>query len=300
MYIQTARNTLAADRRVEYALLVLLAGLWGSSYLAIKIAVASIPPVTLIALRVSIAAALLVAILWLRGERLPRDAHTWRMLLVQAFFNAIAAWTLLAWGAQRIDSSLAGVLNSTSPIWVFFITYFVTRHEASTALKLAGAAGGAAGVVLVVGWTPAGGAGADLAGQVAVTVSAMLYACAAVWGTRYSGVSVNAVAAGTMLWAAACLVPASLLLDAPWTLRPPAEAVLATLYLGVVTTAIATLLYFRLMRTLGSLGVASQSYLRAGWSVLLGAAFLGEAVTAQVIVGLVAIVLAVTAINARR
>jgi drug/metabolite transporter (DMT)-like permease len=285
-------------RRFEYALLVLLAALWGSSYLAIKIAVASIPPVTLIALRVAIAAALLIAVLYLRGDRLPRDAYTWRMLFVQAFFNAIAAWTLLAWGAQRIDSGLAGVLNSTSPIWVFFITYFLTRHEPATSLKLAGAAGGLAGVVLAVGWTP-GGSGADIAGQVAVTLSAMLYACAAVWGTRYSGVSVNAVAAGTMLWAAACLVPASLLLDAPWTLRPPTNAVLATLYLGVVTTAIATLLYFRLIRTLGSLGVSSQSYLRAGWSVVLGALFLGEAITLQIAIGLAAIVLAVTAINAR-
>jgi drug/metabolite transporter (DMT)-like permease len=286
------------SRRFEYGLLVLLAALWGSAYPAIKIAVHSIPPITLIALRAVIAVAVLLAILYLRGERLPRDRYTWRMLFVQAFFNAIIAWPLLAWGTQRIDASLAGVLNSTSPIWAFFITYFVTRHEPATALKLAGALGGLAGVILVVGLNPGGGA--DVAGQVAVTVSAMLYACAAVWGTRYSGVSVTAVAAGTMLWAVACLVPASLLLDAPWALRPSMEAMLATLYLGVVTTAVTMMLYFRLVKTLGSLGVTSQSYLRAGWSVLLGALILGEPLTFQVGIGLAAIVLAVTAINARR
>jgi drug/metabolite transporter (DMT)-like permease len=282
----------------EYALLVVLAALWGSSYLAIKVAVATIPPITLIALRVSIAAAVLVAVLRLRGDRLPRDAQTWRMLFVQSFFNATAAWTLLAWGAQRIDSGLAGVLKSTSPIWAFFITLLVTRHEAVTPLKFAGAVGGLVGVALVIGWSPS--SGADTLGQVAVTLSAVLYGCAAVWGTRYAGASVNAVAAGTMLWSSACLIPLSLAIDQPWTLRPSMEALGATLYLGVVTTAAATLIYFRLMRTLGSLGVTSQSYLRAGWSVVLGALILGEPITVQVAIGLGAIVLAVTALNAVR
>ena len=286
-------------RRLEYALLALLAGLWGSSYVALKIAVVEFPPLTVIALRVSIAAVALAGILYARGDRLPGGAQTWRALLVQSFFSATAPWPLLAWGTQRIDASLAGVLNSTSPIWVFFITALITRHEPMTRLKFLGASGGLAGVVLVVGWTPAAAAGADVAGQVAAVASAMLYACAAVWGTRYSGASVTAVAAGTMIWSSACLIPLSLAFEQPWTLRPSWQASLAVLYLGVITTAAALLLYFRLVKTLGSLGVASQAYLRAGWSVLLGVVLLGEAFTAQVAIGLGAIVLAVSAINAR-
>jgi drug/metabolite transporter (DMT)-like permease len=288
------------DRRLEYALLVLLAALWGSSYLALKVAVRELPPITTIAARVGIAAVILVAILYARGDRLPADKRTWRNLFVQSFFSATASWPLLAWGAQRIDSSLAGVLNSTSPIWVFFITLFITRHEKLSWLKFAGAAGGILGVATVIGWSPAGSAGADTPGQVAAVASAMLYACAAVWGTRYSGASVTAVAAGTMVWSSACLLPLSLLLEQPWLLRPSTQALLATLYLGVVTTAATMMLYFRLVKTLGSLGVASQAYLRAGWSVLLGALVLGEAITIQVAIGLAAIVIAVSAINSGR
>lgn len=291
---------MSVDRRVEYALLVLLAALWGSSYLALKIAVSELPPITTIAARVSIAAVILVAILYARGDRLPADRRTWRNLFVQSFFSATASWPLLAWGAQRIDSSLAGVLNSTSPIWVFFITLFITRHEKLSWLKFAGAAGGILGVATVIGWSPAGSSGADTPGQVAAVASAMLYACAAVWGTRYSGASVIAVAAGTMVWSSVCLLPLSLLLEQPWMLRPSTEALLATLYLGVVTTAATMMLYFRLVKTLGSLGVASQAYLRAGWSVILGAVVLGEAFTVQIMIGLAGIVLAVTAINAGR
>ena len=278
---------------------MLLAGLWGSSYVALKVAVAEIPPITLIALRVAIAALVLLPLLHLRNERLPREPAAWRTLLVQSFFSFTAPWPLLAWGTQRIDASLAGVLNSTSPIWVFFITALITRHERLTLLRFAGAAGGLLGVVLVIGWSPAGSAGADTFGQLAAVGSAMLYACAAVWGTRYAGVSVTAVAAGTLFWSTACLVPLSLAFEQPWTLRPSAQALLATLYLGVVTTAVASLLYFRLVRTLGSLGVASQAYLRAGWSVLLGAVLLGETLGIQVLIGLAAIVIAVTAINRR-
>ena len=286
--------------RLEYALLVLLAALWGSSYFALKIAVTELPPITTIAARVGIAAAILTAILYARGDRLPSDAPTWRALFIQSIFSAGASWPLLAWASQRIDSGLAGVLNSTSPIWVFFITLLITRHEQVSWLKFAGAAGGMLGVVAVIGWAPGSAPGADTLGQMAAVVSAMLYACAAVWGTRYSGASVNAVAAGTMLWSTVCLVPLSLAFEQPWTLRPSGDALAATLYLGVVTTAATMLLYFRLVKTLGSLGVASQAYLRAGWAVLLGVLFLGEPFTLQVGLGLLAIVIAVTALNARR
>ena len=120
---------------VELALLGLLALLWGSSYLFIKVAVAEIPPITLIAFRVAVAALSLLLVLSWRREKLPRDGKTWRMLLLQSFFNSIGAWTLLAWGQQYVDSGLASVLNSTSPIFVFLFTVLVTRHEATSSLN---------------------------------------------------------------------------------------------------------------------------------------------------------------------
>ena len=105
--------------KTELPLLALLALLWGSSYLFLKVAVAEIPPITLIALRVTGAAGFLLLVMRLRTETLPRDGRTWRMLLLQAVFNSIGAWTVLAWGQQFVDAGLASVLNSTSPIFVF-------------------------------------------------------------------------------------------------------------------------------------------------------------------------------------
>ena len=136
---------------LEIALLALLAVLWGSSYLLIKIAVETIPPVTLVAARVSIGAVFLLAIIAWQGDHLPNDGRTWWRLFLQAIFNSIGSWTLLAWGQQFVDSGLASVLNSTSPLFVFFMTLTFTRHEPATSLKLLGAILGVVGVTLIVG-----------------------------------------------------------------------------------------------------------------------------------------------------
>ncbi len=287
-----------AGRGRELALLALLALLWGSSYLFLKIAVTEIPPLTVIAIRVSIAALVLMTVLAVRGETLPRDIATWRMLFVQSFFTSIGAWTILAWGAQYVESSLASVLNSTSPIFVFFITLIVTRHESVGLLRFIGACLGLAGVVLIVGVDALQGFGQQVAGQLAAVAGALLYACAAIYGRRFTHMSAPVIAAGTMVAATAVLAPVSIIVDRPWTLDPSTAAIVSAVALGVFSTGFALLIYFRLVRTLGSLGVASQSYLRAGVGVLLGVAFLGERIDAAVAFGLAAAVLGVALINA--
>jgi drug/metabolite transporter (DMT)-like permease len=285
------------NRALELSLLGLLALLWGSSYLLIKLALASIPPFTLIAVRVTVAALLLVAVVHLRTERFPTDASTWRGFVVQSFLNSVGAWTVLAWGQQYVDSGLAGVLNSTSPLFVFLLTLFWTRHEQVTWRKGVGAVLGLGGVVLVVGVDALAGIGKQVVAQFAVLFGAFLYGCAALNGRRFSALPPTVTAAATMLCATVCLVPLCLVLEKPWELRPTGLSIAAALGLGVFCTALALLIYFRLLRTLGPIGTTSQSYLRCGISVLLGMVVLGEQVTATVGFGLVLIVLGVAALN---
>lgn len=283
--------------RTEIPLLAVLALLWGSSYLFAKVALTGLPPLTLVALRVAGAALLLLVIVAVRRERLPRDGRTWRMLLVQAIFNSIAAWTILAWGQQFVDAGLASVLNSTSPIFVFLLTALVTRHEALGGGKLLGACIGLCGVALIVGLDVLRGLGEQVAGQIACLTGAVLYACAAIYGRRFGHLSAVATAAGTMLWATVVLVPVALVVDRPWVLRPSPEALAATLILAIACTGVALLIYFRLIRTIGSMGVASQAYLRAGIGVILGMVFLGETVGLSVGAGILAAIAGVALIN---
>jgi drug/metabolite transporter (DMT)-like permease len=125
----------------------------------------------------------------------------------------------------------------------------------------------------------------------------MLYGVAAIYGKRFGHISATVTATGTMIWAAAVLVPAALIVDRPWTLQPGASAIAAAVALSIVCTGIALMLYFRLVRTIGSLGVASQAYLRAGIGVLLGIIVLGESITPSVALGLFAAILGVALIN---
>jgi drug/metabolite transporter (DMT)-like permease len=220
--------TTRSDLKVELALLALLALLWGSSYLFLKVAVTEIPPITLIAMRVAGATTFLLVLMHVRNERLPRDAGTWRMLYLQAIFNSIGSWTVLAWGQQYVDASLASVLNSTSPIFVFLFTALVTRHEPLGGRRLFGALVGFAGVVLIVGLDALHGLGTQVAGQLACLLGAALYACAAIYGKRFSHIPAVATATGTMICATATLVPLAFVVERPWAMHPSAIALAAT------------------------------------------------------------------------
>lgn len=284
----------------EYALLGLLAALWGSSYLFAKMALAEIPPLSLAAYRVTIAALVLFLVMKISKVRFPQDGASWRLLFTQSAFNSTLAWAILAWGQQYVDSGLAGVLNSTSPIFVVLITLAFLRREPLGGWQIVGALLGFAGVILTIGVDVLGSLGRDVLAQVAVLFSAFLYAVAALHGRKLAHIAPLATAAGTTLLAAACLVPAALIFERPWTLAPSLRSLGAASALAFFCTAVALLIYFRLLRTLGPMGVTSQSYLRAGFSVLLGVLVLGEKISAAVGIGLAAIILGVAAINARR
>lgn len=280
---------------IDYVLLGFLALLWGSSYLFIKRAVTEIPPFTLIALRVSGACAFLLVVLYCTKQSLPRDLMTWRRLFLQSILNSTAAWTILAWGQQFVPSGLASVLNSTSPIFV--IAVLAAFGKAVKLQKRIGALLGLCGVIMVVGPDVLGGLGKQVAGQCACLVGAMLYAGAALYGQRLSHITPLAAAAGTMLCATVVLAPLALIMEQPWTFTPSASALAATAALSLLCTGVALLIYFRLIQTLGPLGTASQSYLRAGIGVLLGIVVLGEAVTPRELMGLAIAILGVAMIN---
>jgi drug/metabolite transporter (DMT)-like permease len=284
-------------RNIELALLLLLATLWGASYAFIKLGVATIPPITLIAARTAIAGMLLLAIMRWRGLRMPADAATWRRFLFQACLNSVIPWTLIAWGERSLDAGLATILNSTSPIFTFFLTLAITRHEILTLRKLFGVVAGMAGICLIVGVQALTGLGEQLAAQVAIVVATICYAGGAIFSRGFKGLDPMAPAAGSLLCGAAILLPLSLVVDRPWTLAPSLSSMLALLALAVFSTAFAFVIYFRLIQTLGSVGTTAQAYLRVPIGVALGVLFLGETLSATAWIGLGCVVAGVAAMT---
>ncbi len=209
-------NTIAG----ELALLVALATLWGGSYTLIKLGVATIPPITLIAARTTIAGLLLLLVMWARGVRMPTDAATWRRFAFQAVLNSVIPWTLIAWGERHVDAALATILNSAAPIFTFLLTAGITRHEVTPPRKLFGVVAGMAGILLIVGVDTFHGIGSGLVAEAAIVVATICYACAAIFGRSFGGLDPMAPAAGSLLAGAAVLIPASLVFEQPWTLSP--------------------------------------------------------------------------------
>ena len=281
----------------ELVLLLVLSSLWGASYTFVKVGVQTISPVTLIAARTVIAGAILIAIIHWRGLTLPKDAITWRRFFFQACLNSVVPFTLIAWAQQTTDAALATILNSTSPIFAFLLTMFVTRHETVTGRKLFGVGAGIVGICLIVGVQAIGGLGQELWAQLAILAATICYAGAAIFGRNFKGLNPIMPAAGSMICGAIVLVPASLITEKPWTLTPSLESILALLALSVFSTALAFAIYFRLVQTLGSVGTTAQAYLRVPIGVAIGVMFLREHLTSTALIGLVCVTAGVAAMT---
>jgi len=289
----TSQNPIAR----ELLFLALLSTLWAASYTFIKIGVETMPPITFIALRTLIAGLLLYVVIRLRGLRLPTDFATWRLFFIQACINSVLPFTLIAWAEQSIDAGLAVILNATTPIFTFLLTALVIRHEPVSGRKLFGTIAGMTGVCLIIGVEALSGAGEAIWSQLAVLTAAFSYACAAIFSKNFKGLDPIMPAAGSLICGAVLLLPVSLIVDRPWTLSPSAASMTALVCLSVFSTALAFMIYFRLMQTLGSVGTTSQAYLRVPVGVAIGMAFLGEMPTPAMWVGLVCVIAGVLAMT---
>lgn len=273
----------------EIALLVLLSFLWGSSFTLIEVAVDTIPPATMVFGRLSIGAALLMLMAFWSRAAFPGSPSRWGQLLVQGILQSALPFTLISWGQQHIDSGLAGLLNTTPPLFVFLIGFFLLKDRSAGMQQFAGIVLGFAGVLIIMGPAALAGQESSVAGQLAVIGASLSYATAALYARRFSDQPPVVTAACSMTFAAFVMLPISFWADDPMKLAPPLSAVAAVIGLGVFSTALAMTIYFRLVRTLGPLGVATGGYMRAAFSVLLGALLLGETLTGTLILGLVTI-----------
>ncbi len=281
---------------LELGPLLLLGVLWGIPYALTKIALETIPPITLAAVRVSLAAMVLWTVVALAGRRLPRQWSFAGHLLVQCSIACIIPYTFVAFGQQSVDSALAAVLNSSTPLFVCLIGALWTHHEPITAGRMSGAIVGLVGVVAIAGANALLGFGRETLGQAAIVLATFSSAASVIYGRRFVDEAPEVVAAGMLTWAAIVLIPLSLLVEAPWRVAP-SFASLAALGVNALVTALGFVIYFRLIRTAGSMSTASASYLKPAIGVLIGCTLMGEPLTWTLAFGLCAILVGVAAIN---
>jgi drug/metabolite transporter (DMT)-like permease len=287
---------LRTPRPADLALFLLLSTIWSSSYLLTKLAVDTIPPITLACTRCLIGGLVLVIALPFTGQQWPRGTTYWsRAFLVTVFANGLPM-ALMAVGMQRIDSGLGAILIAAAPLITLALAHFVVRDEPVTAAKLLGMMIGLMGMVVLVGWEALGGLGASVLGQAAMIGVAMCYALATVTARSLKSPPL-ANGAATLLLAAAQLLPFALILEAPWQLRPSGTSLGAICTLGVANAAFATVLYFHLVATVGATFVTLNNYVNPPLAILWGALILHEAVPLRAVIALALIFIGISVAN---
>jgi drug/metabolite transporter (DMT)-like permease len=283
----------------NWGLLLVLALLWGSSYFFYKVLIAELPPVTVVLGRLGLAAAAMHLWLAAQGQSMPMSAELWRRFLQLGFLNCSLPFVLIAWAELHISSGLASILNATTPIFMVAVAHWGTDDEKLSAGKAVGIALGILGVIVLVGPGALSGGGA-IWGQLAVIAASCSYGFGGVYSRRFSDMSPLQAATGQMTGATLLLIPLSLLIDRPWTLAMPHLDVWAAwLAIALVNTALAYVLYYRMIANVGATYMSLVTLLIPPIALLLGAAFLGERVTLQAVTGMAIIVLGLAATNER-
>ena len=286
----------------EWLLLLLLSVLWGGSFFFGEVALAELPPLTLVLGRVALAAVTLNLVVAASGQRMPRDVGLWGAFLVMGVLNNFIPYSLIFWGQTEITSSLASILNATTPLWTVVLAHFLTHDERMSPNKLAGVSFGLLGVIVMIGPAALGGVGLNVLAQFAVVGAALSYAFAGIFGRRFKrlGVSPLVTASGQLTGGTLMMLPVATLVDRPWTLPAPGSVTWgAVAGLALLCTAVAYVIYFRLLASAGATNLLLVTFLIPVSALLLGTTLLGEVLEPRQLAGMAMIGLGLAGIDGR-
>jgi drug/metabolite transporter (DMT)-like permease len=287
---------------LEWSLLVSLSLLWGGSFFFTGIAVRELPPFTLVAVRVGLAALILNLVMAVMGLRMPGKRRLWVIFAGMGLLNNLVPFCLIVWGQTHIASGLASILNATTPLWTVLVAHLLTSDEKATGNRLAGVAFGVVGVATMIGADAVSGLGGNVLAECAILAAALSYACAGIFGRRFRalGLVPLVAAAGQISAAALILAPIALLVDRPWTLPAPSgQTLLATFALALFSTAVAYILYFRILATAGATNLMLVTFLIPVSALVLGTLLLDEPLYLRHLFGMLMIGLGLAAIDGR-
>lgn len=286
----------------EWAMLIILSVLWGGSFFFNGIAVRELPPFTIVTLRVGLAALALVVFIRMMGLSLPKDYRIWLAFFGMGFLNNLLPFCLIVWGQTQIASGLASILNATTPLFGVIVAHFLTADEKITRNKIAGVLIGFLGVAIMIGPDAIAGIRGNLWPQLAVLCAAFSYSLAGIFGRRFKamGVAPLITATGQVTATTIMLIPIALLVDHPWTLAAPSAAVWGALAgIALLSTALAYVLFFRILSTAGAVNLMLVTFLIPVSAILLGALFLGETLQTKHLIGMAMITAGLAAIDGR-
>jgi drug/metabolite transporter (DMT)-like permease len=281
----------------DWARLLVLAAVWSGSFLLTEIALRDFGPLTIAAGRVALGAAFLAA--WMSMRSTPFPVERWPAFLAMGLLNNAIPFSLVFWAQETIDSGLAAILNATTPLFAALLGAGIGL-ERLTRSRLFGLMLGLAGVAALIGPEAWRGADQALAAEGAVLLATLFYAAAGLFGKRaLGGMAPDAAACGMLLGSSVLLLPAALLIEAPWRASPEAAGILAILAFGLFGAALAYGLYFRILASAGATNLLLVTFLLPVGALILGVIFLQEQVGAGELIGLALILSSLILIDGR-
>ena len=283
-------------------MLILLSVLWGGSFFFMKVALTDLPTFTIVFSRVCIAALALFVLMKAMKINLPRSLKVWRAFFIMGFINNLVPFSLLVWGMTQIASGLAAILNATTPVFTILVAHFVTSDERISSNKIVGVLLGLIGVAVLIGIDALGGFDASILAMLACLGAAFSYALAAIFGRKFRELNLQPVAGafGQVSASSLLLLPVVLAIDSPWLLSMPGvNTWLSLIALGIGSTALAYVLYFRILATAGATNIALVTLLVPISAIFLGWSILDETLSANHFIGMALIAFGLLAIDGR-
>ncbi len=296
------QSTVKSMSPYEWLLLTILSILWGGSFFFVGVAVEALPPLTIVTLRVFLAAIALLAVVYFTGLRMPSNPTVWIAFIGMGVLNNVIPFTLIVWGQTHIASGLASILNATTPLFTVVAAHFLTKDEKMSKLKVLGIVFGLAGVAIMIGHEALGRLGDSILGQFAVLGAAISYSLAGIYGRRFRQLGIKPVvtATGQVTASSLILTPLAIFYDRPFTLpMPELEVWLAIVALALFSTALAYILYFRILSTAGATNVLLVTLLVPVSAIFLGTAILGEQLELKHMIGMGLISIGLLSIDGR-
>ena len=287
--------------RQAWILLVVLSILWGGSFLFVALALDAYPPLSIVAFRVATAAIVLHLVIITVGARWPTGTDFLFAIAIMGLLNNVIPFALIAWGQIHVASGLASVFNAMTPIFTLLVAHWLTADEKLTARKIWGASLGFVGVVVLIGYESLQGLGNNIIGQLAIIAATISYAFAGVWAKkRLAGHQPLHLAAGQVTASALILGVMAMLVDGPVLItQPDVPAYIWMTIMGVLSTALAYLLYFRILAIAGASNLLLVTFLIPISAIAAGALVLGERLEIQHLLGIVMIALGLALIDGR-
>ena len=286
----------------EWMLLVLLSVVWGGSFFFNGIALREFPTLTIVTARVGLAALALLLLMRMLGQGIQLNRQILKAFFGMSFLNNVVPFSLIVWGQQHIASGVASILNATTPLFTMLVAHWFTTDEKINPRRLLGVLTGMGGVGLMMGLDSMESSGFHLLGQSAILLAAFSYGLAGVYGKRFAQLEIPplATATGQLCASSMILIPLTLWIDQPWTMTIPSiEGMGSLLGIAVLSTALAYVIYFRLLKTAGATNLLLVTLLIPVSAIILGVFLLDESLEPQHLSGMAVISLGLLIMDGR-